>query len=86
MLTKWFEVADRRFEDLILSNVHGDTLFSEGRWPEGPVYVPAGRYLLVSDIPNDRVMRSRQRSICALVVQGATGCSSARPDPFTLSI
>ena len=27
------------------------------RWAEGPVYVPAGRYLLVSDIPNDRIMR-----------------------------
>lgn len=27
------------------------------RWAEGPVYVPAGRYLLVSDIPNDRILR-----------------------------
>jgi len=26
-------------------------------WAEGPVWFPAGRYLLVSDIPNDRVMR-----------------------------
>ena len=27
------------------------------RWAEGPVYVPAGRYLLWSDIPNNRLMR-----------------------------
>ncbi|MET0508649.1 MAG: SMP-30/gluconolactonase/LRE family protein [Burkholderiaceae bacterium] len=27
------------------------------RWAEGPVYFPAGRYLLVSDIPNNRIMR-----------------------------
>jgi gluconolactonase len=27
------------------------------RWAEGPVYLPAGRYLLVSDIPNDRILR-----------------------------
>jgi gluconolactonase len=27
------------------------------RWTEGPVYFPAGRYLLFSDIPNDRVLR-----------------------------
>jgi gluconolactonase len=27
------------------------------RWAEGPVYVPAGRYLLWSDIPNDRMLR-----------------------------
>src|SRR3954453_1662731 len=27
------------------------------RWAEGPVYLPAGRYLLFSDIPNNRIMR-----------------------------
>ena len=27
------------------------------RWAEGPVYFPAGRYLLFSDIPNNRMMR-----------------------------
>ena len=27
------------------------------RWAEGPVYFPAGRYLLMSDIPNNRIMK-----------------------------
>jgi gluconolactonase len=27
------------------------------RWADGPVYFPAGRYLLFSDIPNNRIMR-----------------------------
>jgi gluconolactonase len=27
------------------------------RWAEGPAYFPAGRYLLFSDIPNNRIMR-----------------------------
>jgi len=27
------------------------------RWAEGPCYFPAGRYLLFSDIPNNRIMR-----------------------------
>ena len=27
------------------------------RWAEGPVYFPAGRYLVWSDIPNDRMLR-----------------------------
>jgi gluconolactonase len=27
------------------------------RWCEGPVYFPAGRYVLFSDIPNNRIMR-----------------------------
>ncbi|XVV07525.1 SMP-30/gluconolactonase/LRE family protein [Actinosynnema sp. CA-248983] len=34
-----------------------ERLWSGGKWTEGPAYVPAGRYLLWSDIPNDRVMR-----------------------------
>src|SRR5690349_21691 len=27
------------------------------RWAEGPAYFPAGRYLVFSDIPNNRMMR-----------------------------
>jgi len=27
------------------------------RWAEGPVYFPAGKYVLFSDIPNNRIMR-----------------------------
>jgi gluconolactonase len=57
MLTSAFEVLDPRFAPLAMGNVHLETLYRGGRWFEGPVYVPAGRYLLWSDIPNDRVMR-----------------------------
>ncbi len=31
--------------------------FSNCRWAEGPAYFPAGRYLLWSDIPNNRILR-----------------------------
>ncbi|QHQ37274.1 SMP-30/gluconolactonase/LRE family protein [Algicella marina] len=34
-----------------------DMLWEGGRWCEGPAYFPAGKYLVWSDIPNDRVMR-----------------------------
>ncbi|MDP9464822.1 MAG: SMP-30/gluconolactonase/LRE family protein [Actinomycetota bacterium] len=51
-----FEVIDDRF-----SVCRGDSrierLYGECRWAEGPVYVPAGRYLVWSDIPNDRMLR-----------------------------
>lgn len=51
-----FEVIDERFRPC-----NGDEwterLFTGGRWTEGPAYFPAGRYLLFSDIPNDRVLR-----------------------------
>ena len=32
-------------------------LFDRGRWLEGPAYHAAGRFVLFSDIPNDRVLR-----------------------------
>ncbi len=32
-------------------------LFTGCRWTEGPAYFPAGRYLIFSDIPNDRILR-----------------------------
>jgi gluconolactonase len=57
MITNWFDVQDDRFAALLLPNVHLDTLFDGGRWLEGPVYVPASRHLLFSDIPNNRVLR-----------------------------
>ena len=57
MITDWFEVLDARFAALVLPNVHVDTLYDGGRWLEGPVYVPAARHLLFSDIPNNRVLR-----------------------------
>lgn len=57
MLTDWFEPHDKRFNALVLPNVQVEKLWTGGRWLEGPVYVAAGRYVLFSDIPNDRVMR-----------------------------
>ena len=57
MLTASFEVLNDRFAHYALGNVHLERLYTGCRWSEGPVYVPAGRYLLWSDIPNDRVMR-----------------------------
>ena len=55
-ITAKFEVLDDRFR-----GVHGDrqleVLHTGCRWTEGPAYFPAGRYLVFSDIPNDRVLR-----------------------------
>ena len=51
-----FEALDERF-----GGTDGDEwmerLFADGRWTEGPAYFPAGRYLVFSDIPNDRILR-----------------------------
>jgi gluconolactonase len=52
-----FQILDPRFAPLVLGNtpvqrIAGDCLFTEG-----PVWFGDGRYLLWSDIPNDRIMR-----------------------------
>lgn len=52
-----FEVLDKRFYRYVIHNAHVDHLWTGGRWTEGPVYQPAGRYLVFSDIPNDRTLR-----------------------------
>lgn len=56
-LSPTFEVLDERFRALALGNVHLERLYSGCRWAEGPAWFAAGRYLLWSDIPNDRMLR-----------------------------
>lgn len=57
MLTDWFQVHDPAFRTMVFPNVHVDTLYTGCRWAEGPAYFAAGRYLVWSDIPNDRMLR-----------------------------
>jgi gluconolactonase len=56
MIKAEFEVLDDRFR-----RVDGDSrlevLHTGCRWTEGPAYFAAGRYLVFSDIPNDRMLR-----------------------------
>ena len=53
----YYEVLDPRFSRLFNSSAHVDKLYTGCRWAEGTVYFPAGRYLLWSDIPNNRMLR-----------------------------
>ncbi|MBK9081932.1 MAG: SMP-30/gluconolactonase/LRE family protein [Rhizobiales bacterium] len=57
MFTDAVEILDERFKRLVFGNVRLETLWTGGRWLEGPAYFAAGKYLVFSDIPNDRVMR-----------------------------
>lgn len=52
-----YEVLDDRFRPCTNGDQQLETLYTGCRWAEGPIYVPAGRYLLWSDIPNDRMLR-----------------------------
>ena len=51
------EVLDERFLALRLYSATVEQLATGLRWAEGPVWFGDGRYLLVSDIPNDRILR-----------------------------
>ena len=52
-----FEVLDPRFEVCFAGHVRVERLWTGSRWAEGPAWFAAGRYLVFSDIPNDRMMR-----------------------------
>jgi len=72
-----FQVLDDRF-----AGTGGDRwverVFHRGRWLEGPAYSPAGRFLLFSDIPNDRVLRYDEVSRRTDVFQTPAGFPNGR--------
>ena len=52
-----FEVIEPEFETCFVGHARVERLWTGARWSEGPVWFAAGRYLLWSDIPNNRIMR-----------------------------
>ena len=56
------EVLDPRFLQYRLQHAAVERIATGCRWAEGPVWFGDGRYLLWSDIPNDRIMRWAEES------------------------
>jgi len=52
-----FEVIEPEFGACFIGHARVERLWTGTRWAEGPVWCAAGRYLLWSDIPNDRILR-----------------------------
>lgn len=52
-----FETLDQSFHDCIIGHARVERLWTGARWSEGTAWFPAGRYLVWSDIPNNRLMR-----------------------------
>jgi gluconolactonase len=48
---------DKRFSKYVVGNAAIERLWTGARWAEGPAWSGAGRFLLFSDIPNNRQMR-----------------------------
>src|SRR5499427_2453506 len=51
------EILDARFAKCVVGNASIERLYTGCRWAEGPVWFGDGRYLLWSDIPNNRILR-----------------------------
>ncbi|MGH9494026.1 MAG: SMP-30/gluconolactonase/LRE family protein [Candidatus Sulfotelmatobacter sp.] len=51
------EVVDPRFAKYVVITAAVERLYTGTRWAEGPVWIADGRYLLFSDIPNNRMLR-----------------------------
>lgn len=62
MAARDFEILDDRFRQCIRTSANIEQLHTGCRWTEGPVYFPAMRSLLFSDIPNDRMLRFDEQS------------------------
>ena len=52
-----YEVIEPAFAATFIGHARVERLWTGARWSEGPAWFPAGRYLVWSDIPNNRLMR-----------------------------
>ncbi len=69
-------VLDDRFNRLHIGSARLEKLAEGCRWAEGPAYFPAGRYLVWSDVPNDRMMRFDETSGNVSVFRHPAGYSN----------
>ncbi|MBP8310198.1 MAG: SMP-30/gluconolactonase/LRE family protein [Burkholderiaceae bacterium] len=52
-----FEIIDAEFAGCFVGHARLERLWTGCRWAEGPAWFGGGRYLLWSDLPNDRLLR-----------------------------
>lgn len=52
-----YEVLDPRFNACLIGHARVERLWTGCRWAEGPAWFGGGRYLVWSDIPNNRMLR-----------------------------
>lgn len=73
-----YEVLDDRFrtEKCAAGDLQLETLHVGSRWAEGPLYLPAWRQLIWSDIPNDRMLRWDESSGAVSVFRSPAGHSN----------
>ncbi|MFG2113606.1 SMP-30/gluconolactonase/LRE family protein [Streptomyces sp. NPDC048718] len=70
-----YEVLDERFRTgrCTFGDERLEVLYDGCRWAEGPIYLPAWRQLVWSDIPNDRMLRWGEETGAVSVFRRAAG-------------
>src|SRR5437764_7392516 len=76
MTANVYDLLDDRFRRLYVGTARLDMLFVGCRWAEGPAYFPAGRHVVWSDIPNNRMMRLDECSGAVSVFRQPSGNSN----------
>lgn len=56
-MTDLYDICDERFRAYVLPNARLETLAQDCGWLEGPAWFADQACLLVSDVPNDRILR-----------------------------
>jgi gluconolactonase len=67
------EIVDPVFEQYRLFSAAVERLATGFRWAEGPVWFGDGRYLLWSDIPNNRILRWEEETGAVSVFRAPSG-------------
>jgi gluconolactonase len=70
------EIVDPRFSKYKVGNAAVERLYTGARWAEGPVWFGDGRYLLFSDIPNNRILRWLEDTGEVTVFRGSSNYSN----------
>ena len=66
------ETLDERFEQYRIFSAAVERLYTGCRWSEGPVWFGDGRYLLWSDIPNNRILKWEEETASVSVYRRPT--------------
>lgn len=70
------EVVDPRFNKYRVGSAVIERIWTGGRWTEGPAWFGDGRFLLWSDIPNNRIMRWCEETGAVSVFRGHSNYSN----------
>lgn len=71
-----FEVIESEFSRCFVGHARLERLWTGARWAEGPAWFGGGRYLLFSDLPNDRIMRFDDTDGSVSVFRSPSGFSN----------